>query len=139
MVCCVSSFSTLQAEYFLKNCNYFRERYGQRAFGGWRTVFPFAFQLYYGQCDLIYLINLVCLCVFDSRFHRDVLNERLFLFFELLFFNLLKQLVSYKHCYPTECKRCLLWPRMDHGQNSNACIKAGLFPLATVPPEVIFL
>lgn len=66
MVCSVPSFSTLQAEYFLKNCNYFRKRYRQHAFVGWRTVFPSAFQLYYGQCDLIYLINLVCLCVFDS-------------------------------------------------------------------------
>lgn len=106
---------------------------------GGGLVFPFAFQLYYGQCDLIYLINLVCLCVSDSRFHRDVLNERLFLFFELLLLNLLKQLVSPQHCYPTECRRCFLGLRVGHGRNSNAGIKAGLFPLATVPPEVIFL
>lgn len=57
--------------------------------------------------------------------------------FELLFLNLLKQLVS-PSIVTSLNARDVFWGWVGHGQNSNAGIKAGLFPLATVPPEVIF-
>lgn len=92
-----------------------------------------SFQLW---CDLIYQINPVCLWVMISQQYPE---WKTVLFSKILFFTLLMRLVPYQHCIWLRARdvycdqdRLMDWIQMD-------VLRQDYFPLATVPPKVIFL